>query len=380
MIRVDLRAPIIPPTRRVWRLFPGRSYRFLDDFRDQKVAFLDLPGLELPKGSLSDSPDLLARVVAAQKFAAAVPRKSNIGVEDFNWRKFRHAKATKVSGRLRQAVINFFEVARKGDLIIVPSSLSVGLLRVGEITSKRLHSVEGFHKRRYGAVPIPARRIKWIGSIRESQVSPALSESLRHQHPFSLVEKSLFAEVFAVAYSCFVYGDRHSAVIFNKKNDYLDKDAAFLALISKMAAVYCRVAKEGIEPPSRQATAIALLLNEVPVEYTCSQIIDIHSPGFNRFLSGMPTPLIIAASLGVLVALASSVLPASAEEALSQVEVVNTAAPPDDECTYLVSEATMRLLKAMPIDELRQACEAMRDARGRAGLEPGVDIIAPSDG
>jgi hypothetical protein len=53
MVQVDLRAPTIQPGTRVWRLFPGEGYQFLQSFQDQRVGFLDFPGLILPDGNLA---------------------------------------------------------------------------------------------------------------------------------------------------------------------------------------------------------------------------------------------------------------------------------------------------------------------------------------
>lgn len=42
-IKIDLSARTITPEQRVWRLFPGSGYQFLDDFKQQNVGFLDFP-------------------------------------------------------------------------------------------------------------------------------------------------------------------------------------------------------------------------------------------------------------------------------------------------------------------------------------------------
>ena len=69
MLEVDIRAPSIPRDQRVWRLFPGSGYKFLDAFSQQKVGFLDFPGFEMPKGKLSEVKDLIDRIAKSEKLA-----------------------------------------------------------------------------------------------------------------------------------------------------------------------------------------------------------------------------------------------------------------------------------------------------------------------
>lgn len=62
MPTIDLNARIVSPDVRCWRLFPGSSYRFLEIFKNEGVAFLDMPGLKLPEGRLGDVRDLPKRI------------------------------------------------------------------------------------------------------------------------------------------------------------------------------------------------------------------------------------------------------------------------------------------------------------------------------
>jgi hypothetical protein len=68
---IDLNAMYVPPDRRVWRMFPGRTYGFIDVFLRDGVAFLDLPGLELPEGRIdANTSDLKERILRADAIRA----------------------------------------------------------------------------------------------------------------------------------------------------------------------------------------------------------------------------------------------------------------------------------------------------------------------
>ncbi|MBV9829168.1 MAG: hypothetical protein JO001_26410 [Alphaproteobacteria bacterium] len=69
MIEIDLRATFISPQKRVWRLFPGSAYRFLDAFKEGNIAFLDLPRLEFPDFPLTADRELMRRVLMSEEIA-----------------------------------------------------------------------------------------------------------------------------------------------------------------------------------------------------------------------------------------------------------------------------------------------------------------------
>src|SRR5438874_9633482 len=115
---------------------------------------------------------------------------------------------------------------------------------VGQFTTNTV--VNGHYYRRYGRTPIPARAIDWLANFPENMISTALSQSLRHQHPFTLLERSLFVETFSLVHGSFVYGDRHVSTIYNDRSDFLDSDAALLGAISRLSAAASRSVDLGL--------------------------------------------------------------------------------------------------------------------------------------
>lgn len=127
-------------------------------------------------------------------------------------------------------------------------------------------------------------------SIEENKLSTDLSKSLRHQHPFSLIERTNFLELFSLAFDSYVYKSQFSSVIFNRKADYTDRETALIGLVSTLAANFSQAAESGSVKEINFASA---LIAPARMDFHCSQVSDIHSPGFNRFTASKHTAIVI---------------------------------------------------------------------------------------
>jgi hypothetical protein len=364
-IEIDLDAPTIPVDQRVWRMFPGSGYQFLDTFLDRGQGFLDFPGFVMPEGKLSDAKDLIARVARSQHISERL-RKIGPDADTYaDLGAFKTARPGNHRARLRQAIINLFEAAKKGDFIILPSPTFMSRVWVGRITDNKIYSA--LYPKRYGDNKIPARAIRWMAEYPENQLSIPLSTSLRNQHPFTVLEKSLHVEVFSLAYGSFVYGDRHAATVYNDLADFLDSDAAFLGVLSRLAAAAAKSVDEGRAGLGVEEI-VDILLRSPPLEYTCSQASDIHSPGFNRYVAGNLVPLVIGAAVATLIGLAAFSSKQNLAQDAQNLTITNSALNADPHCTARVSEASKRVLEALGIERTWALCEAARAAKERAGL------------
>lgn len=369
MIQIDLNAPSIPQNQRVWRLFPGSGYRFLESFRQQEVGYLDIPGFIFPSGKLSLAKDLTARVAASQFVADQLTPDATNAAMAVDLKDFDSARNSQFRGRLRQSIINFYEEAKPHDIVVTPEPTHMSRIWVGrfrnDTTTEALYDVNNPH------FTIPARRINWLMSVRENTISSALSDSLRNQHPFSLLEKSLFIEVFSLAYSSFLYEGRHVATIFSG-DDYLDSDSSLLGIISRIASATCYDVDHGNAPDLHDI--ISILINSPSIDYTCSQAIDIHSPGFIRYVSGKAVPWVIVAAVAALIALGDAPSKEAFANELANIEIVNDAAGADPQCTPPVHDATRRLLNTFDIDKTYKMCQELRAAQARNSLKPSATL------
>lgn len=365
-MQVDLRAQMIPATVRCWRLFPGSSYRFLDTFKNDGVAFLDMPGFKMPEGPLSQDPKLPERIrvseITLDRIASDGKEKEHF-VSEHDLDNFRVGRKRQ---RNAQAMINFFDHAEKGDIVIMPEPLIRGRVQIGVFDDEARTHIVAKAPKYYGVTGVPARRVKWVREVDENKLSTRLSSSLRHQHPFSLIENSLFLEIFSLTFDSYVFKDHHSSVIFNRKDDYTDRETSLIGVISSLAANFTQAVEEGDD---NELNPLSAILSRASIEFHCSQAADIHSPGFNRFTSSKATALVIAAVIAALSLLSSCSNPQEVAAEVPKIVYVNTSAQPDDDCTARVSETANRLLKGMGSDNLFKLCQAMKEAETRAGLE-----------
>lgn len=374
MIQIDLNAPSIPNSQRVWRLFPGAGYRFLESFRQQSVGYLDIPGFIFPEGRLSDAKDLTARVAASQAVTDSINEETTNAELMINLADYVDARNTKFRGRLRQAIINFYEIARGDDIVIMPAPKRMSKIWVGRFTQGVV--TDALYSLKNANFSIPARGIEWLAEVRENTISSAFSDALSNQHPFSLIERSLFIEVFSLAYNSFEYDGRTVATIFSG-DDFLDSDSSLLGIISRVASATCRDVDEGIK--DRVIDILSVLISAPPIDYTSSQAIDIHSPGFLRYVSAKAVPFVFVASVAAFIALGEAPSKEALKDEISTIEIVNNSPGADPQCAPPVQEATRRLLKAFDIDKTYQMCQEMREAQKRNTLTPSATINPKSN-
>ena len=363
---IDINAVSIPLEQRVWRLFPGNGYRFLKSFIEESVGFLDAPAFQLPPDhKLSESDDLIARVAYSN---AVRDRKwgkgADAAIHDLRPSDFKGARRSQARTQLANGLISFLEVARAGDIVLLPEPVTMSKIWIGRFTSNRTKNA--YYARWYDDVRIPARSIDWLDVIEENKVSSGLAQSLRHQHPFNLIEKSFNVEAFSLAYGSFVYGDRHVATIYNDGEDFLDADAAFLSTISRLASA----ASEAVDGEEELigGALLDILLANPNILYTCTQAADIHSAGFLRYISGTTVPLVIASLVATLLVLSACNNKQEMIEKVSTIEYVNASPSSDPQCTARVSAASKQVLDVLGMDRIWQQCEQAKAARDRAKL------------
>ncbi|HEX4055944.1 MAG TPA: hypothetical protein VHX86_16900 [Tepidisphaeraceae bacterium] len=365
MPTVDLNAPTIPAGARAWRLFPGRRYSFLEELVTHGAAYLDIPGFEMPIDvPLSRDPNILPKIARSQDLILKLAQEGPGSEQILPLDNYLRAQKTGHRTKLAQAIINLYEAAKAGDYVITPEPLSFGRIWVGRFTSDDVTAAR--LPRKYGNYPIPARSIQWFGSYPENTISSGLSASLRHENPFTVLERSTYTEIFGLALGSFVFGERHLATIYNDLDDFLDSDGALLGAISRLASAATQVLEHGGE--LAEAHLIDVLLRNPPIQFTCSQQADIHSPGFTRFTSGKVVALVIAAVVAGLIVLSEVSTHDTLANDIQQLTFVNTGNGADPACTARVSEASKRVLTVLGIDRTWVLCEAAHTAKQRAGL------------
>jgi hypothetical protein len=216
-------------------------------------------------------------------------------------------------------------------------------------------------------VYVPCRRVKWIKNVRENTLSYPLTEALRNQHAFTLIEKSKFIEVMSVAYSSFIFNDQHVSTIYNG-DDFLDSDSAFIGIVSKLVSAAYAAAENGEVKLGNSNSIIDILLNSTPTEFTCSQESDIHSEGFTRLISATPVAIAIAVTVVAIFALSGCKDENEYRKQIPELTLINGSSHSDAACNAKVSDVVKRILETMPIDQITKLCNNGRLSEERAKL------------
>jgi len=255
---------------------------------------------------------------------------------------------------------------------VVPTQVWNEKILIGQFAGRRI--VNTALRREYGDSSIPARRVEWLSEIDERKISGELSSSLRHQHPFSLIERSLYNEIFSIAYHNFFSPESFSSLLLNNNAEFLDSDSAFIGLISNISA-YANYLSDRAELVAAQPVVhdiLNLFFEGVPIDYSCAQSSDIHSAGFTRLISSKATAITTAAVLAILCGLAIYSSQDSIANDAQNVMVTNSLAAADDICTPKVSESAAIVLRSIGFDDLWKACQRAKAMQDRTGLDTGV--------
>lgn len=360
MMRIDINVREISQTQRVWRLFPGAGYRFLKNFKSNSIGYLDFPGITLPPGDLEASDSLIPLIAMSDAIRAAYFAREISSAIKFDIEDFKDSRRTKNRGRLRQAIINFYKEAKAGDIVILPENLSRKIVWIGEFIDNEVVNMpyDGVND----AMTVPCRRINWIKEVRENHLSTKLSDSLRHQQAFSLIEKDRYIEVMSLAYEAFVFNGMHVATIYNGE-EFLDEDAALISSLTRISAAFCKADDEGIQKTEFDLFDIIFSPNDIA--YTCNQESDIHSEGFTRLIGGAIVPVVAATLLASYIEISKLQSKQEIMTAISQIEVINTSPFSDPQCAPRVKKITKQILSAANIDKTIKMCDLARKAESR---------------
>ncbi len=363
MIKIDIGARKISSDQKVWRLFPGSGYRFLKSFTSSDVAFLDFPGIRLPEKDIKSSKDLIKLIAMSSKYKTTLRSEEDGQNIELTFSDFEDAKHTNNRNRLKQALINFYQEAKAGDLVIMPEPSANRMVWIGEFLDNAV--VYESYPTKVRNVYVPSRRVKWIKNVRENTLSYPLTEALRNQHAFTLIEKSKFIEVMSIAYSSFIFNEQHVSTIYNG-DDFLDSDSAFLGTVSKLVSAAYEAAEKKENGLGR--SIIDILLSSTPTEFTCAQESDIHSAGFTRLISATPVAIAIAVTVVALFALSGCKDENEYTKQIPELTLINGASHSDAVCNAKVSDVVKRILETMPIDQITKLCNNGRLSEERAKL------------
>jgi hypothetical protein len=170
VVTVDINTVIIPLTKRIWIVHPGKNRKFYNDFAASNRVYLEFPGLDLRDRDLDDDGAIRQHIRRSNAMVShRGPIRDNgttINLSDFP--QYPDA-ATAVFLRTVRHLISHMEV---GDLVVVPGYGAYSNLLFGEIAAP----FDVNDRDRIAAYPwgdIHFRQVNWLSTDRHKQELPS---------------------------------------------------------------------------------------------------------------------------------------------------------------------------------------------------------------
>ena len=362
-IEVDLATHVLTEEHGVFFARPGARYHLYADVIAESTILVDLPNLDLDKGlSVEAQPDLGARIRRARTLrrwhnARREPTEPSRDLADY-------ALGTeKGLPQLRSTIKGFFEVARKGDLVLVaPGPYSLDAY-IGELVDDAPGYVEIAVPRRYEADVLTGRRVRWLARFPKRLLTGAILDIIDKPNAFVRLPKSVRPGIYDRAYASYALPHQYSARFDVAAETFRSFDDLILQAFFNFVAYNTRAVSEGRES---EVGGLGPTAFSDAGEYAAELRTNVNSPGFLTLTSTHVAPLVTAALLALAITVGPDAAKAAQEGTL---RIGNSKAPAGDPCTAEVARQALRQLQLLGLDEWPAACEKARDAASGTQLK-----------
>lgn len=361
-IVIDFNTKFISPSKSIWTIFPGEGYKFYQAFLENGVVFADLPGFTLKGLDLNDDEALKVQICISEKVRSFhLERKQEAPSRDPNDYKKEHwtGKRTNTKG-----VINgLFGKAKKGDLVLMTSrGGGWGTTHIGEFTHSASAAINTTFPT-YGRERIPARQVKWLGTIDNNIIGEDLWRQLASPNAFTALGKSHHELIYQNAYGNYIRTDAASSMFDIKSEDFSTLPDMYLKFIANFSAEVVRNIEEGSLDEFMNKDVLDWFFDIQESEYVPTQQININSPGKNLLRSVTHSPIL------AVVIFALCLHPASVLKA-AELEFKNSAnGGVLDECDIPVVENAQIAFQMMSLEKLEKLCKAADKAKNMGQIQ-----------
>lgn len=358
VIKVELGTVILPDDHSVFKLFPGKGYKFYETILRTKIAFLDLRGLgELgPNASNWDDKKLL-RLISEDRVRRQIEEGGKAP------KKLRASTGDKQALTFLKGLIK----ARQGDLIMVPGSGYRSEVLIGQVLDEpgRLEpvTIRGDDT----AEVYMGRRVRWVATRQKRLFDLELINQLQSRAAFFDIGYSHYEEVHRIAFDSYVYDGQFVGSFRTSKEIFTPKDNFLTSVWFELMEVVAEASSEGAELDLDSIYEV-VIQSDVDEAERQDLSISVQSPGKFTLRSLVATPLVTMA----LFAMASNgVSYAAAQKAKIETQSV---AGVDDQCVGQVDQSVKDYLRILGKDRWEQACRAAVRARKQSTLETPVTL------
>lgn len=360
---VQLDAYVVPDDHRVFKISPGRTYRFYRAVRDANAIFLDLRGLE----GLDDDP------------AAWVDKDVLKLIADDRWNREIQSRArgnkpqgAEGVGSTDRRNLTFLKAllldARKGDFIVVPAEGYTKEVLIGEFTTDagffhRIDAADGDLVHTYLGRPV-----RWWTGIEKRLLSSELIKALHTQTALFVMGMSLYEEVYRLALGNFVYRQRFVSEFHTTKEKFTSEDSAVVSTWFNGFDVLRNAVENGSVETLGGQSFYLLGLSKLPDAQAAELTININSPGEFSVRSSTVFALALMAMLPLASCDSQEIVDNGVTVELKSIGDAST------DCAIDVENAVNSYVTALGYERLEQACELAKRAREDATLETNAHL------
>jgi hypothetical protein len=361
-VKVDLGVTIIPNNHRVWKLFPGEGYKFLDSMLENNAVFLDVRGLvDLGENPIEWDDEELLELISTDRWE----RQNELRIEQTDRR------ISAADKRTATLINGLFCRARKGDMVIMPHPGNTGSVSIGRFTTKKnsfrsLDAVDGRIAFEY-----PTRPVKWLARVNKRQLPYDLIELLQTPVAFFDLGNSGRELFYTAAFDNYLYDGVQQANYHTTKDIFTSRDNRTVSTWMEFVEVVSSAENfaDIVQQPS--VVSISDLIDQAVVaELDRSDLaININSPGSLLSRAVTMSPLIGLAMYPL------AVQQTSFAQATNATFVASTIGGADDECVAQLGDDVRNIIEALGADKWQRACQLAVRADSEANLKTKSRIV-----
>lgn len=273
-IVVELDAYVIPDDHLIFKVSPGKTYRFYQAVRAARSVFLDIRGLEsLGKDPATWSDKDVLTAIADDRWERELESRAR-------GNKPQGSPGVGTTDRRNLTFLKrlFFD-AKKGDVVVIPAEGYAKDVLIGELTTEpgEIRSVvakDGEYTGTYFGRPV-----KWLEGKPKRFLSDDLIKALHTQTAIFILGQSLHEEVYRLAYGNFIYRGAYVSEFRTAKERFTAEDTAVVSTWLNAFDVLRAEMEDGTVAANQKTSFYQLGLAKLADDRASELRINIQSPG-----------------------------------------------------------------------------------------------------
>jgi hypothetical protein len=358
-LTIELSASLVSDAHQVWKVSPGKTYRFYRAVHDSKMAFLDIRGLDQLAGEPADwQDDAILKIIADDRWDREVLSRAR-----GNQPRGREGITSEDRKRLTYFKELMFD-AQVGDLIVVPADAYTKDVLIGELTTEAGDAEFVLAQDGEAAYQYLGRSVRWLTGVQKRFLSGDLIDKLHSPTAIFVLGKTLRHEIYRWAYGDFVFDGEYVGSFNVGKQKFTPEDSTVVSIWFSAFDVLRDALEHGTTgglPASFESMGLQPLADGRAAELN----ININSPGAYVLRSSTPFALALIAMFALSGCDAKQVVN---DHITVKMKVVGKA--PKD-CQHAIEASVNALAKALGKNRAEQMCKlgqrASKDAKMSVG-------------